>query len=1284
MHTAIRVKSKALKSGLVPVMLVLLGIANLALMGCAGLVSSKTSANTPPSAPSITTQPTSQSVTVGQTASFSVVAAGAAPLSYQWKKNGTVISGATSANYTTPATTSADNGEQFTVGVSNSSGSVTSSAAILTTNTTPTAPSITTQPTSQSVTVGKTASFSVVAAGTAPLSYQWRKNGVNIAGATSSGYTTPATTTADSGSTFDAVVTNSVGTKTSSAAALTVTTAAVAPTITTQPTSKTVTAGQTASFSVVAAGTAPLSYQWQKNGAAISGATSANYTTPATTSADNGEQFTVAVSNSAGSVNSTAATLTVNNSAPDTTPPSVPTGLNATAMSSSQISLSWTASTDNVGVTGYKVFRGGVQVGTSASTSFLDSGLAASTTFTYAVAAFDAAGNTSAQSAGASATTQAASSGGGIPNTIGWFQIPNTTFATVQQTSFPSAGDPANVMIAWSGATYDSKRNRMIIWGGGHGDYAGNEVYVLDLASNPIAPRRLNNPDQYTVNGSCHESIPGTSNRPGARHTYGGLTYLPTQDRMFALSGSIADCGSFSNSGWLFDPAGLGWNLAINNQASWQSGLAACVYDQNKDLVHCFNNTTASLWDYVPSAGTLTEQSGFKSGFGNGDFSGVMDPNGKRMYLVGGNFMAFFDLSSNAPYPIRTDMAIPASCGTFASGHWPGVAYDPVQKLIVEWHGGNSVNTYNPSTNTCSSATFSGGPPSPPRTQPTGGSYPSGSEQADGTFGRFQYIPSLGVFIVCNDWAINCYSLRMSAGASGPAISGIGATSLTTAGATIGWTTDVPATSQVEYGPTISYGSLTTLDPSLVTAHSTQLTGLSMNTLYHYRVHSKNSSGTESISTDLAFQTNGTSDTTPPTITMTSPANGATLSGTVTLSANASDNVGVTSVQFQLDGANIGSALSSSPYSESWNTATSANGAHVLTAQARDAAGNVGTSIAVSVTVSNTASSADQNFQMRCAQPGVLNCQGFDDPNIFTTITSETNHTDGFNQTLVGTNVSRDTTVFLSGTSSVKFSNPQNANTDNPPGANYWGFFGQGANNQRFGSNSDFYVQFAFRADSTWVTHWVSDSYPKMVIFHSSDSGACAAQEITTINIHALNVINMYSECGNRQLYTGSGGINYDEGGSTGFYGQQGWVVAAPFTGYECEYSNGQWSGPNCFNFQANQWYTLYYHVHIGTLNANGTANPVSDSIIEAWVAPYGQQLRKWMNVHNYPLFNDGPSNCNGQSPCPPFNVLELTQFMTAHSTGGGGTGVNAASSSWYDELIISTKPIPAPGGQTP
>ena len=303
-------------------------------------------------APSITTQPANRTVVAGQTATFSVTAAGTAPLSYQWRKNGANIGGATAASYTTPATTTADNGTQFSVVVTNSAGTVTSGAAILAVNT---FPSITSQPVSQTVVAGQTATFSVTATGTAPLSYQWRKNGANISGATAASYTTAASTTADNGAQFTVVVSNVAGNVTSNAATLTVTAAPVAPSITTQPANRTVVAGQTATFSVTAAGTSPLSYQWRKNGANISGATASSYTTPATTTADNGAQFSIVVTNSIGNVTSGAATLTVNTAASITGQPVSQTGVagqtatfSVTATGTAPLSYQWRKNGANI------------------------------------------------------------------------------------------------------------------------------------------------------------------------------------------------------------------------------------------------------------------------------------------------------------------------------------------------------------------------------------------------------------------------------------------------------------------------------------------------------------------------------------------------------------------------------------------------------------------------------------------------------------------------------------------------------------------------------------------------------------------------------------------------------------------------------------------------------------------------------------------------------------------------------------------------------------------------
>ena len=281
----------------------------------AGTVTSNQAALTvsaAPGAPAIGTQPASQTVAAGQTASFSVTATGNGPLTYQWKKNGTDISGATSSTYTTPVNSSADTGAMYAVNVSNGAGTVTSSNATLTVSAAPGAPVIGTQPANQSVAAGQTAKFSVTATGTGTLTYQWQKNGTDISGATSSTYTTPITVIGDTGTQYSVVVGNSADKVASSKATLTVTAAAVAPAITTQPANQSVTEGQTATFSVTATGTAPLTYQWKKNGTNIEGVTTSSHTTDATVLTDSGAVFTVVVTNSAGNVTSSNATLTVN------------------------------------------------------------------------------------------------------------------------------------------------------------------------------------------------------------------------------------------------------------------------------------------------------------------------------------------------------------------------------------------------------------------------------------------------------------------------------------------------------------------------------------------------------------------------------------------------------------------------------------------------------------------------------------------------------------------------------------------------------------------------------------------------------------------------------------------------------------------------------------------------------------------------------------------------------------------------------------------------------------
>ena len=308
----------------------------------------------------ITAQPESQSVTAGQTATFSVKATGTGTITYQWKKGGVAINGATAASYTTPVTTSASNGAEFAVVVTDGVESMTSSNAILTVTSAAVAPTITTQPTSKNVTSGQAATFSVAATGTAPLSYQWKMNGADISGATSASYTIPTTVASENDYKFTVTVSNSVSNVASNAATLTVD---VPPSIVTQPANRAVNAGQTATFSVVAAGTGILSYQWKRDGIAISGATAASYTTPATATSDNGAQFTVLVTDVVSSVTSSAATLTVNG------PPSIVTQPSSKTVAAGQVAT-FSVNATGTGNLTYQWNNGGAAINGANSSSY--------------------------------------------------------------------------------------------------------------------------------------------------------------------------------------------------------------------------------------------------------------------------------------------------------------------------------------------------------------------------------------------------------------------------------------------------------------------------------------------------------------------------------------------------------------------------------------------------------------------------------------------------------------------------------------------------------------------------------------------------------------------------------------------------------------------------------------------------------------------------------------------------------------------------------------------------
>ncbi len=316
--------------------------------------------------PAITTQPTSVAVCAPGFATFTV-ASSTAGVTYQWQSALPAgafsnIGGATSASYTFGVASAAPNGFQYRCIVSTQCGTTTSSVATLTVNT---AAAITTQPTNQSACTGSTATFTVGATGTG-VTYQWQSATVatgpwtNV-GANAASYTTPSITlTTPSFYRVIVTTTTCAGSVTSNTVTLAI---SAVTAINTQPTAQTVCVGSAATFTSASTGT-NLTYQWQMNTTAaptfvnIAGATSASYTTPATTVAMSGNQYQVIVTGTClPALTSNAVTLTVNTAAAATANPTAITVCNGQSASftgagtGTGATYQWQVSTTGVGGT---------------------------------------------------------------------------------------------------------------------------------------------------------------------------------------------------------------------------------------------------------------------------------------------------------------------------------------------------------------------------------------------------------------------------------------------------------------------------------------------------------------------------------------------------------------------------------------------------------------------------------------------------------------------------------------------------------------------------------------------------------------------------------------------------------------------------------------------------------------------------------------------------------------------------------------------------------------------
>jgi hypothetical protein len=341
---------------------------------------------------------------------------------------------------------------------------------------------------------------------------------------------------------------------------------------------------------------------------------------------------------------------------------------------------------------------------------------------------------------------------------LGWEAIANTKLqgvcpAKTDQYDFSYLCQ--NVIRAWSGGVLDSKRNRLVLWGGGHTDYYGNELYALDLTARKMV--RLTEPGPIAApvqNPECLTTLSDAT--PNSRHTYSGLAYIAHLDKMFAFGGSLACApGKGGEDTWVLDLGSLKWTrVATSGGAPVGHQLGAIAdYNPNDRLVYLFDRESIFSFDFSKNQYSLLSQARISI-----YMNGVIDTKRDRFVLMGmdDNWSRFvvqwIDLKNPSKQGIQTVQA--AGCEALMESKAPGMAYDPISDRIVVWPNfGGAVYLYDEEKKTCTERAFPGGPPD---------SQHAGKQRTTkGTYGRFRYSAALDAFVVVSDWDTDAYLLRL-------------------------------------------------------------------------------------------------------------------------------------------------------------------------------------------------------------------------------------------------------------------------------------------------------------------------------------------------------------------------------------------------------------------------------------------------------------------------------------------------------------------------------------------
>lgn len=327
-----------------------------------------------------------------------------------------------------------------------------------------------------------------------------------------------------------------------------------------------------------------------------------------------------------------------------------------------------------------------------------------------------------------------------------WIELPNTNLDSAAPVPLPpGTAGVKGVMSKWCGATYDTKRDRLIVWGGGHRGYAGNELYSFDV--NNMLWTRITDPtpvDQIIENSDTY-----ADGSPSARHSYDGLTYIPEPfDALYARgSATYGSKPKQSLYTWVYEFKNDKWVRTEDhpdhrvNELTDYDVVSGNIYSQGRNYLSIYSPKTKT-WRIASDRVTRPKLDGNAS----------LDPVRRKFVRIGGGEIYAWDISTTPP--TQTELVTTGE-KQIVNAVAPGFVYDPVSDKFVAWDGydtSGAIYTLDMDTLTWE------------KILPATGVKPfvNTNTEFNGIFGRFQYIPSKNVFLAVSYTNQNVYIFKLN------------------------------------------------------------------------------------------------------------------------------------------------------------------------------------------------------------------------------------------------------------------------------------------------------------------------------------------------------------------------------------------------------------------------------------------------------------------------------------------------------------------------------------------